>query len=180
MKRLVVLILCLFCIGFSNMACEKEKPPGTSDRGSESQTSQGKSSENSPLPPPAQLASRAWDAYNKEDYKQAIAIAEECIDKYIGAANYKQLQLEKDQTPPSPIGAVSDEDKEAVFALGPLNDVATCYYIKASSLEALGHKEDAIKAYRVTAKFTYARCWDPQGWFWSPAEGALGQLSIYE
>jgi tetratricopeptide (TPR) repeat protein len=125
-----------------------------------------------------QLTNQAWDAFNKGDYERAITYAEKCITEFLGAAGRKQLQLVNDKAPLPPTGSVSKEEKKSIFANGLLNDVATCFYIKGRSAEALGHKDEAIKAYQAAAKYTYARCWDPKGWFWSPSEGSLDRLSV--
>lgn len=71
---------------------------------------------------------------------------------------------------------MSDQDKQKIFANGLLNDVATCYFIKGKAAEKLVRKDDAKRAYEEAKKLTYARAWDPQGWFWSPSEGASDRL----
>jgi len=129
------------------------------------------------LPLNARLTNLAWDAFNKGAYALAIKHAEKCIDEFRGGAERKQLQLEEGNTPPPPTGAVRDQESETIFANGLLNDVATCLFIKGRSEEALGHKEEAFRTFRAASRYTYARCWDPNGWFWSPAEAALDQLS---
>lgn len=118
----------------------------------------------------------AWDAFNSGKYLMAITNADKCIEEFRGAALVKQEKLEKEKLD-LPTGAVSDEVKKKINENGLLNDVATCYFIKGYSLEKLSRKEDAIKSYQATMKFTYARVWDPQGWFWSPAEAAEGRLA---
>jgi hypothetical protein len=124
-----------------------------------------------------ELTNKAWDAFNKGDYDSAIGLADKCINEFLGRAMREQEDLEAKKSPLPPTGPVPDQEKQAIFARGLLNDVATCMYIKGRSLEAKGRKEEAAKVYKATAKFTYARCWDPKGGaFWSPAEGALDRL----
>ena len=123
------------------------------------------------------LTSQAWDGYNKADYEIAIAKADECIEEFRGAADREQTQLEKDRVPLPPKGSVSEQEKKVIFARGLLNDVATCFYVKGRSAEKLGRKEEAKQAYLAASKYTYARTWDPNGWFWSPAEAASDHLS---
>lgn len=123
-----------------------------------------------------QLTTQAWDAFNRGDYERAIGYADQCINEFRGAADREQEQLEKKQTPKPPNGKVSDKEKQIIWGRGLLNDVGTCFYIKGRSLENLGRKNDARNAYQSAAKYTYARCWDPNGWFWDPSEAASDRL----
>ncbi len=125
-----------------------------------------------------ELTSQAWNALNKGDYDGAIAAADKCINEFLGRAMREQEDLEAKKTPLPPTGKVSDQERQAIFARGLLNDVATCLYIKGRSLEAKGQKGEAVKVYKATAKYTYARCWDPQGWFWSLSDGASDRLRM--
>jgi hypothetical protein len=122
-----------------------------------------------------QATADAWDAYNSGKFETAITNADICIDESRGQAIRLQAKLEKEK-PELPTGEVSDDVKKKIFANGPLNDVATCYFIKGRSEEKLAKKEDAVKAYEETKKYTYARAWDTKGWFWSPAEAASDRL----
>jgi len=124
-----------------------------------------------------ELTTAAWTAFNKGDFVGAIANAEKCIGEFRGAADRKQAELEKSKAPPPPTGAVSDEEKKAIFARGLLNDVATCFFIKGRSAENLGRKDEARQAYESASKYTYGRCWDTKGWFWSPAEASMDRLA---
>jgi hypothetical protein len=75
-----------------------------------------------------------------------------------------------------PVGAVSDDMKQKIFENGLLNDVATCWFIRGRSAEESGDRISAIRAYQEATKLTYGRCWDPKGWFWSPAEACADKL----
>jgi len=122
------------------------------------------------------LTTAAWDAFNAKDYSKAIAKAQECIDEFRGSADREQAELEKQKVPLPPKGKVTDAEKQAILVRGLLNDVATCYFIIGSSAEYLGRIDLAREAYGRAAKYTYARTWDPGGWFWSPAEAAGDRL----
>jgi hypothetical protein len=127
-----------------------------------------------------QLTSKAWDAFYKHDYKQAMTYAERCIKKFLGSADREEAKLEKDDAPlpqEGPEDNFSDQEKKAIFSRGTLNDVATCFYIKGISAERLGQKDEAKKAYQAASKYTYARCYDPKGWFWSPSKAASDRLN---
>jgi hypothetical protein len=93
-----------------------------------------------------------------------------CISQFERKADKDQSLLESNHTPDPPTGAVSKAQKEEIVKHGPLNDVATSYYIKARSAEALGQTELTLSAYRKACRYTYARTWDTRGWFWSPSE----------
>jgi tetratricopeptide (TPR) repeat protein len=125
-----------------------------------------------------ELTSQAWDAFNKGDYERAITSAEKCISEFRSATEREQAQLERDHIPVPPKGKVSDQEKKTILARGLLNDVATCFYIKGRSAENLGRKEEAKQAYLAASKLTYARCWDPKGWFWAPSEVSSDRLSL--
>src|SRR5205823_5634077 len=117
----------------------------------------------------ARLTLESWTALNRGDYEQAIAKADECIRIYVAAANELQTQLQNVQAPqPDPGRPQNDEEKNSILRRGPLNDVATAFFIKGRAAEALGRRDLAIQAYQSALKYSYARCWDPKGWFWSP------------
>jgi hypothetical protein len=60
-----------------------------------------------------------------------------------------------------------------------LNDVGTCWFIRGRSLEKMRRNSEAKTAYGAAAKYTYARCWDPDGQaYWSPAEAAAERLEV--
>jgi hypothetical protein len=125
------------------------------------------------LPPNARLTSEAWDAFNKKDWMTAIGKADECIKQFRDMADDEQKQLESSKAS-VPTGTVSKSEKDQIMKRGPLNDVATCFFIKGQAEEALGHTAEARQAYEAAAKYTYARCYDG---FWCPAEGASTRLN---
>ena len=129
------------------------------------------------LPLNARLTKEAWDAFNKEKWSAAVSKAEECIAEFRGQADREQEKLQKNGTENPPTGAVPEGERKTILSRGLLNDVATCFFIKGRALEKLGRKEEARQAFQTAAKYTYARCWDPSGWFWSPAEAAADRLS---
>jgi len=122
------------------------------------------------------LTTAAWEAFNKGNYADAITAADKCIDEFAPAAKKTQSSLEGEKAS-VPNGKVTDEEKAKIFANGPLNDVATCWFIKGRSSEKLKHLDDAKDGYKSTMKYTYGRTWDPDGqFFWSPAETASERL----
>lgn len=122
------------------------------------------------------VTKKAWDAFNANHYEEAIRHADECIREFRGAANRKQAELASAKSPVPPVGTVSESEKTTILARGLLNDVATCYFIKGRAAERLERVAEARSAYKDAMTYTYARCWDPKGWFWSPAEVAADRL----
>lgn len=134
-----------------------------------------------PMPLNAKLTNKAWRAYNKKDYKSAIAYAKDCINEFKPAADDEQSDLNKRSADPPPIGEVLDNnERREIFDRGPLNDVATCYWIMGRSAEKLGLTEEARNAYQAAQNYPHGRCWDPKGWFWSPPDDAEGRLRYLE
>jgi hypothetical protein len=124
----------------------------------------------------------AWDALNKKDYIAAIHASDECINNFHQKAERDQSALTQKGEPAPPTGVASDADKQRIFSRGVLNDAATAYFIKGKAAEALAKKNSeylaaARTAYQKAKNLTYARVWDPQGWFWSPSEAAADRLA---
>ena len=147
----------------------------------------------------------AWDAFNKAEdprsaskirlasYQLAVKLAEKCITDYAITATRTEADLEKKKVPDPPTGAVPAEQKGEILKRGPLNDAAACYFIQGRSNESLASNADLGKlqkkstreeqnsaakaAYSAGCKLQYARVWDPQGWFWKPADEMCERLS---
>jgi len=178
MKSKASLIFLITYLLLGNSACEKKSGSKTQVRSSEVTTSRSDTQTTEAMPLNVQLTNQAWEAFESGDQEHAISYAQRCIDEFLGSAERKQLQLEKENAAQPPTGAVSDQERKAISELGLLNDVATCLFIKGRCEEAMGHKDEAIKDYQAASKYTYARCWDPKGWFWSPSEAAIDRLSV--
>lgn len=123
-----------------------------------------------------ELTNAAWDAFKHQRYEDAIAAAERCIQRFKKEADKAQAELEQKKAKAPPAGKVNTQQKKAILDQGVLNDVATCYWIKGRSAQLLKRNDDAREAYNATIKYSYARTWDPKGWFWSPAEDASDRL----
>ena len=121
----------------------------------------------------ADLTNAAWQALGNKQYDRAVELARQCISLFEGQAVQQQQAL----TAPPLNGVVSEADKQRIFANWALNDVATSYYILGQALEQLNRINEAKAAYQGAVKFPYARTWDPQGWFWAPAEAAAKRLT---
>jgi len=118
------------------------------------------------------LTGKAWESLTSKKYDDAIGFAKECIKRYEKDAIAMQKQL----TEPVDAG-----DKEAVQEKWALNDVGTCYFIAGQALEKQDKSDKAIETYkRLLKNVPFAQCWDPQGWFWKPADAAKKQLKTLE
>jgi hypothetical protein len=112
------------------------------------------------------LTSKAWKALTDKDYPGVAAYTGKCIDTYKDQAIQMQGSLK---------APAAKDDANNYWAL---NDVGTCYFIAGQALDAKGDKKGAIAAYKfLVDKLSFAQCWDPQGWFWSPADAAKKRLA---
>jgi len=123
-----------------------------------------------------ELTNAAWTPYRNGDFAAAMTAADRCVRRFKDEADKAQEELHKKHAPNPPTGKVTAEQKKAIFDQGVLNDVATCYWIKGSSAQKLHRDAEAKDAYTAATKYTYARAWDPKGWFWSPADDATDRL----
>ena len=115
----------------------------------------------------AYLATKAWEALANKDLDAVNAYVGKCLELYEPKA--KEMQQSLTEYP--------WETKEKVFSYWALNDVGTCLYIKGEAYRNAGNWEEAKKSFKkLVDEFFYAQCWDPQGWFWKPAEGAKQKL----
>ena len=116
------------------------------------------------------LTTNAWRAMDKGDYATAITYADKCIELYKEEALKMQADIHlKRETE----DVKRKQTNQEVFDNWALNDVGTSYFIKGEALVNLGKEKEAVEAYRVVMnQLYYANTYDPQGWFWSPAEAA--------
>lgn len=117
------------------------------------------------------LVAKAWKALNDKN--------QEAVDAYVGKA--LELYEDKAQEMQKSLNEYAWESKEKIFSYWALNDVGTALFIKGESYRNSGNNEEAKKAYRkLIDEFSYAQCWDPQGWFWKPAEAAAEKIDALE
>ncbi len=116
---------------------------------------------------PGTLRMKASAALDAKNYDAAIAYANKCIEAFGPQAEAQQAALK-----------AMPSDKDEIFKQWALNDVGVCYLVKGQALEAQGKKKDATDAYTTLVnKLAFAQCWDPQGWFWTPADQAKEHLA---
>jgi tetratricopeptide (TPR) repeat protein len=130
------------------------------------------------LPVNVKMMNTVWEAYNKKQYQEAIARANELIDEFGNDASEKQRELTAENADaPPPKGKVGKSEKEKIFALGPLHEVAAAWWVKGRCFEKEGKRERALEAYKKASEYTHARVYDPS-WdgFWAPSEKARQRI----
>ncbi|MBX3745540.1 MAG: hypothetical protein KF833_09555 [Verrucomicrobiae bacterium] len=129
------------------------------------------------------LTAAAWNALVAADYGVAIDRAEECIGEFKAAAGALQADLER-AGKPLPSGGVTGAARDAILANGPLNSVATRYFIIGEA-NRLFVRTDPAKfvaarsAYEEAARLGFGRGYNTNGVFWIPAEKATLRLQAF-
>jgi hypothetical protein len=128
-------------------------------------------------PVSVKMMNSVWEAYNNKQYQEAIARANELIDAFGNDASEKQGELTAENVEVPPNGKVGESEKEKIFALGTLHEVAAAWWVKGRCLEKLGKKKKALEAYESVAEYTHARVYDPSfDGFWAPGEKAKQRI----
>lgn len=122
------------------------------------------------------LTTRAWNALNTGGLDAVIVYTNKCIDLYKDKAKEMQASLKE-----YPWGETKEKEKENVFKYWALNDVGTCLFIQGSALRKMGKNAEAKAVFqKIINEYSFAQCWDTQGWFWKPADGAREQITDIE
>ena len=139
-----------------------------------------------------QLTSMAWAALTNRQFSEAISISKECVRKYERVARRIENNL-ANPTNNTPIPDPTEIDYQirgritpqatAILKRGPLNDVATCYFIIGEA-NRLIYKSNgdtnavnsAIVNYNKATTFLHSLTLDARNpsnaFFWSPAAAA--------
>lgn len=116
------------------------------------------------------LVQKAWGALAAKDLNAVTLYINKVLELY--AEKGKEMQASLKEYP--------WESKEKIFSYWALNDVGTGLFILGEAYRNAGKKDDAAQTYKkLINDYFYSQCWDPQGWFWKPAEAAqqkLGEL----
>ncbi|HBG62100.1 MAG: hypothetical protein A2306_06105 [Omnitrophica WOR_2 bacterium RIFOXYB2_FULL_38_16] len=113
------------------------------------------------------ITGQAWRALPDGD----VATISLYTDKVV------ELYGEKARTMQDSLTEYPWQSREQIFNYWALNDVGTSLFIKAEALKKAGKVDEAKKVYKeLIDKYFYSQCWDPQGWFWKPAEAAQQAL----
>jgi hypothetical protein len=114
------------------------------------------------------LVGKAWTALAGNDLDSVLAYTNKCISMYAKQAKDMQASLTE-------YASGSNDD---IFKYWALNDVATAYFIQGEAYRTANKKSEAKDAYsKVVSDYSFGQCWDPQGWFWKPAEAAQKKLN---
>ena len=117
------------------------------------------------------LTQKAWAALAANDLDQVIAYINKNNDLY--AKKAKEMQASLTEYP--------WESKEKIFSFWALNDVGTGLFILGEAYKNAGKTKEAQEAYKkLIDEYSYSQCWDPQGWFWKPAEAAQEKIAALE
>ncbi len=117
------------------------------------------------------LVAKAWKALSDNN--------QQALDAYVG--KILELYEEKAKEMQKSLTEYAWESKEKIFSYWALNDVATGLFIKGEFYRNAGKLDEAKLAYRkLIDEFSYGQCWDPQGWFWKPAEAAAEKVDAID
>ena len=115
----------------------------------------------------------AVDQFGSGNYEQSVSTVNACFDLWAPEAASMQTALnEKGKKCPA-TGQVDRREKRRINKNHLINDVSAALWAKARSLDELGKTEEAKQAYSQCIYMACGRVWDPQGWYWSPAEDCL-------
>ena len=124
-------------------------------------------------------ALRAVNLFEQQQYAKAVTTVDACFDDWGPAAGHKQKRMWDIGRKCPRTGDVSKKDKRKIDKNGLLNDVSLALWAKARSLHELRQIEPAKQAYAQCIYMACGRAWDPQGWYWSPAEDCAKQAGEF-
>ena len=120
---------------------------------------------------PVSFVISAWEALEANDVEAVLELTNDCIDRFGKRAQQMQQDLKGYETG-------SDATIRSYWAL---NDVATALFIQGKALENARRHNEAKEAYKeLVTKYSYGQCWDPNGWFWKPAEEAVENIAMID
>ncbi len=135
-------------------------------------------------PPPltrSELLTRAWAAYNREDWDHVVELTTNLYDKLEWAANKKQKELLETEVPFPQTGRLgvdlTDADVKRNNSFGLINDVATALYLRGEAQKHLGKMEQAHADWEKVKTYEHAVTFDLQTQeFWRTSDAASNGL----
>ncbi len=113
------------------------------------------------------ISKKAWEALAKKDLNSVIAYVNKNIELY--GAKAKEMQLSLKEFP--------WESQDKIYSYWALNDLGTSMFVLGRAYRDAGKTVEALATFKqLVSDYGYAQCWDPQGWFWKPAEAAQQQI----
>ncbi len=117
------------------------------------------------------LTSQAWKALASNNTDAVVTYVNKILELYSDKG--KDMQKSLTEYP--------WESKDKIFSYWALNDTGTALYIEGEAYKKAGQTNEAKEAYKkLIDEYSYAQCWDPQGWFWKPSEAAQQALDGLE
>ncbi|NLE64314.1 MAG: tetratricopeptide repeat protein [Elusimicrobia bacterium] len=115
----------------------------------------------------AYFVQKGWEALAKKDLKVLKAYVQKNLDMYGQRAREMQATLSE----------FPWESPEKIHSYWALNDVGTSLFQLGQGYRNAGMNDEAIATFKqLINEYGYGQCWDPQGWFWKPAEAAQQQI----
>ncbi|MCF7916619.1 MAG: hypothetical protein K9L61_02450 [Candidatus Omnitrophica bacterium] len=112
-----------------------------------------------------QFVNKGWSALGERDFDKVYEVTDDCIQKF-------EEEAEKQASKLNSFPAKGEESKYKA-----MNNVATCYFIKAESYMREEKKAKAIETFeKIVEKYPYAQSFDPRGWYWSIREKATSSI----
>ena len=118
----------------------------------------------------AYWASTAVSLFAQKNYEAAVATVDACFKYWGPLAGQQQKKFHDEKVSQPPKGKVSAKVKKKIEKDYLINDVAMALWAKSRSLHELKRNEEAKQSYAQCLYMEHGRAWDPNGWFWSPAE----------
>jgi hypothetical protein len=133
---------------------------------------------------PAVSDSAAWaisavSLFEQQQYVEAVNTVNACFSYWGPDGGLEQKKMWDSGTNCPRTGGVNKKQKRKIDKNGLLNDVSLALWAKARSLHELDQIEAAKKAYAQCIYMACGRAWDPQGWYWSPAEDCAKQAGEF-
>ena len=113
------------------------------------------------------MVQRMWGALGKKD----VAAAEAYYAKLTGLYGETAKKMQASMT------EYAWESPEKIHSFWALNDVGTGTFIMGEVYRVADKKPEALAMFqKLISEYLYSQCWDPNGWFWKPAEAAQQKL----
>jgi beta-glucuronidase len=110
----------------------------------------------------SEYVNKGWAAQGKKDFQEVYRVTDECVVKFSSEAD--RLAGTLTQIPP----------KGKIDTYQIMNDVATCYFIKAETLRTEGKTDEAVGNFEIIInKYPFAQAFDPRGWYWIVKDKAI-------
>ena len=115
----------------------------------------------------ATIVGKMWESLNNKNLELVIAYNAKLVKVYGDTAKKMQAGMTE----------YAWESPEKIHSFWAVNDVGTGTFILGEAYRIAGKNAEALVAFKqVVSDYLYAQCWDPNGWFWKPAEAAQQKI----